>query len=60
MSIKSNNLEEEKRTFYVALTRARKHLYLLTNLHDDYNRKNEVSRFLGYIDKEYIELDNNY
>ncbi|MBS5883296.1 3'-5' exonuclease [Clostridium sp.] len=60
MSIKSNNLEEEKRTFYVALTRARKHLYLLTHLHDDYNRKNEVSRFLGYIDKEHIELDNNY
>lgn len=54
MSIKSNNLEEEKRTFYVALTRARKNLYLLSNLHDEYNRKNEVSRFLGYIDIDYI------
>jgi DNA helicase II / ATP-dependent DNA helicase PcrA len=60
MSIKSNNLEEEKRTFYVALTRARKHLYLVAHLNEDYNRKNETSRFLEYIDREYIERDNNY
>lgn len=28
MSIKTNNLDEEKRTFYVAITRAKKRLYV--------------------------------
>lgn len=34
------DIEEERRLFYVAITRARKHLYLLTN------NKNKISRFV--------------
>jgi len=58
MAIKSNNLEEEMRTFYVALTRAKKHLYLTYHLYEDYGRENKRSKFIAHINKEY--MDNNY
>lgn len=54
MSIKSNNLEEEKRTFYVAITRAKKRLYISYNTDGGYFRKNSSSRFLKFIPSEYI------
>lgn len=47
MAIKSNNLEEEKRTFYVAITRAKKRLYLTSS---------EIrSRFISLIPNTYIK-----
>ena len=58
MSLKSNNIEEELRTFYVALTRAKKHLYLTFHQYEDYGRENNMSKFINYINKEY--MDNNY
>ena len=58
MSLKSDNIEEEMRTFYVALTRAKKRLYLTYHLYEDYGRENKVSRFINFIDKEY--MDNDY
>ena len=47
MAIKTNNLEEEKRTFYVAITRAKKRLYITCNTDGGYNRKNLKSSFIG-------------
>lgn len=55
MSIRSNNLMEEKRTFYVALTRAKKRLYITSNIGDSYGRKGEISRFIKLIPREYIK-----
>ena len=53
MSLKGNNLEEEKRTFYVAITRAKERLYLLSHTYGDYNRRNDISRFIKDIDPIY-------
>lgn len=53
MSLRGSNLEEEKRTFYVAITRAKERLYLLSHTYGDYNRRNEVSRFIKDIDPIY-------
>ncbi|GAB6169898.1 3'-5' exonuclease [Clostridium carnis] len=55
MSVKSNNLEEEKRTFYVAITRAKKRLYLTANRDGGYFRKTTQSTFINLIPKKYIE-----
>ena len=55
MSIKSENLEEEKRTFYVAITRAKERLYLTRSNRDLYNRRQEESRFIKYMDSEYLD-----
>ncbi|MBS5937417.1 3'-5' exonuclease [Clostridium sp.] len=57
IAIKNNNLEEEMRTFYVALTRAKKNLYLTYNIEGGYGRQDEVSSFIQYINKEYIDND---
>lgn len=54
MALKGSNLEEEKRTFYVAITRAKERLYLLSHTYGDYNRRNDVSRFIKDIDPIYI------
>lgn len=53
MSLKGSNLEEEKRTFYVAITRAKERLYLLSHTYGDYNRRNDISRFIKDIDPTY-------
>jgi len=58
MAIKSNNLEEEKRTFYVALTRAKSRLYITRSDRNSFNRKQEESRFINYIDKNYLDYNN--
>jgi len=47
---KNNDFLEEKRVFYVGLTRAKKGLYLSWNQFDDYNRPRVKSRFLAYFD----------
>lgn len=51
-------MEEEMRTFYVALTRAKKHLYLTYHQYEEYGRENKISDFINYINKEY--MDNDY
>ncbi len=50
-SIKENYFEEEKRIFYVAMTRAKKMLYLTNTSSNRY----VPSRFIKYINKEFIE-----
>lgn len=55
MAIKGENIEEEKRTFYVAITRAKENLYLTRSNRDLYNRIQEESRFIKYIDSEYLD-----
>lgn len=49
-----SDLEEEKRLFYVALTRAKKGIYLTHSLFDNYNRNLARSRFIDAIGQEYI------
>ncbi|WP_288221140.1 3'-5' exonuclease [uncultured Clostridium sp.] len=58
MSLKSNNIEEEMRTFYVALTRAKQRLYITYHLYEEYGRENKISRFINFINKEH--MDNDY
>ena len=54
MSVKANNIDEEKRTFYVAITRAKKRLYMTCNLEDAYGKIGEESRFTKLIDYKYL------
>lgn len=53
------DLEEERRLFYVGMTRAKKKLFLtFTHMRMRYGRTNdcEPSRFLDEIDNQYVEL----
>ncbi|MBB6630141.1 ATP-binding domain-containing protein [Clostridium algidicarnis] len=56
MEIKTQNLEEEKRTFYVAITRAKKRLYITYNTEGGCYRQGEESRFISLIPKDYIKV----
>ena len=55
-------LEEERRLAYVAITRAKKHLFILTafsrQLYGQW-QNNRPSRFINELPKENIELQNN-
>jgi len=51
-----SDLEEEKRLFYVALTRARKKAFISFSNHDRSGRPMAKSRFIDYIDPEYINF----
>ncbi len=53
-SLRSGDLEEERRTFYVAMTRAKKQLFFSGSLYQD-GRKNQPSRFISDIPDEYIQ-----
>ena len=55
-SIKSNDLEEEKRVFYVSMARAKKELYLSWSSHEK-DKQKDSSRFIAYIPNEYIEVE---
>ena len=55
-AVESDDLEEEKRTFYVAITRAKKQLYITCNSQGWYGSVNEKSRFLDFIPEEYVEI----
>ena len=54
-AIKDGNLEEEKRTFYVAITRAKKKLYVSYYTQGWYGKLNKKSQFLDLLPQEYIE-----
>ncbi len=53
---KSSDPEEEKRLFYVSLTRARNKIFLSYSQFDSYNRFLTKSPFLDLIDKEFIRF----
>ena len=49
-------LEEERRLFYVAITRAKEYLYILSSK-ERYNKDMEPSRFIGEIIKASKNVD---
>lgn len=49
------DFEEEKRIFYVALTRARKNIYISYSNFDDYNKPINRSCFIDFIDPKYVK-----
>ena len=61
-SIEEDNLEEERRLFYVAITRSKEHLYLLNT-----KRRmlfgniiyNPQSRFIKEINNKYLDIEEN-
>jgi len=60
MAVKNNSLEEEKRAFYVAITRAKRKLYLLSHKYGLNNRNFTESSFISFIDDMYKErIENN-
>lgn len=56
MSIKSGNLAEEKRVFYVAITRAKKRLVITYNSKGKYGHRNEISQFINYIPNDFFKI----
>ncbi|HAT4107545.1 3'-5' exonuclease [Clostridium perfringens] len=56
MSIKEGNLVEEKRVFYVAITRAKKRLVITYNSQGKYGHRNEISQFINYIPKDFFKI----
>jgi len=61
-SINEGNIEEERRLCYVAITRAKKHLYLLNakkRMLFGNAQINSPSRFIEEIDSKYLEKEQN-
>lgn len=56
MAIKEGNLAEEKRVFYVAITRAKKRLVITYNSQGKYGHRNEISQLINYIPKEFFKI----
>lgn len=54
ISVKEGREKEERRLFYVALSRAKKNLIIISPLHGGYQPA-AISRYLGYIPEEYID-----
>ncbi|MBL4933073.1 3'-5' exonuclease [Clostridium paridis] len=50
MAIKNNNIDEEKRTFYVAITRAKKRLYITTSIMDRDKRS-----FINLVSPQFVD-----
>lgn len=53
-AIKNKYLEEEARTFYVAITRAKKRLFLSWSQFDSSRRETHISRFIQKIPRKYL------
>ena len=53
-SIRDNKLEEEKRLFYVAMTRAKKNLFISAYKKDSRDYQKNPSRFLEGISSEFV------
>ena len=49
-------IEEERRMFYVAMTRAKTKLYLCC-VKERYNKKMSISRFIQELDENYIQIN---
>ncbi len=49
-----SDIEEEKRLFYVALTRAREKIFISYSKFNDYNYPITRSQFIDYIDNKYL------
>ncbi|MEG0371403.1 MAG: 3'-5' exonuclease [Clostridium sp.] len=56
MAVKNNDFEEEKRTFYVAITRAKKRLFLSCNTDAGRYKPKDISRFVGLIPSNFIKF----
>lgn len=54
--LKTSDPEEEKRLFYVAITRARKKIFISYSNFDSYSRPMNRSPFISYIDQKYIDM----
>ena len=52
---KTDNMEEEKRLFYVALTRSRKEVFLSYSMFNEYNYPSAKSRLISMIGDDFIE-----
>ena len=56
-AVNSGDLSEESRTFYVAITRAKKNLYLSYTTTNSFGYPTYPSRFINAIPKEYINIE---
>lgn len=54
-TLSENPLEEERRLFYVALTRAKQQIYLTYSRFNDSQKEQSASRFIAEIDRQRIE-----
>ncbi len=54
-AMRSGQTEEEKRLFYVAITRAKKELFLSWSQYGDYHREQLPSPFLSAIPRKYVK-----
>jgi len=57
IKFQGSNLEEEKRLFYVALTRAKKKIYLSYSKFNGYGRNVAASSFIAGIDSDYVKFN---
>jgi DNA helicase II / ATP-dependent DNA helicase PcrA len=55
LSLKHGKLEEEKRLFYVAMTRAKKHLFLSAHFKNNFGNFTTPSNFINLIPEIFIE-----
>lgn len=53
-AMKDSDFEEEKRLFYVAMTRARKKLFLTFSNFNDYGRPSAASPFIDFIGAKFL------
>ena len=55
-ALQAKDLEEEKRTFYVAITRAKKRLYMTYTSRGNFGRPNDKSEFLNLLPQDYLRI----
>lgn len=55
LSLKYGKLEEEKRLFYVAMTRSKKHLFISAHSKNNFGKLTNPSNFLKLIPEKFIE-----
>jgi DNA helicase-2/ATP-dependent DNA helicase PcrA len=51
-----SDIEEEKRLFYVAMTRAKKKIFISYSRFNDYDRPAAKSRFIDYIGEKHVDF----
>lgn len=54
--INKADLEEEKRLFYVAMTRAKKKIFISYSQYNDKGYTATKSRFVDYIDEKHVDF----